>query len=147
MKRWVLNNLGFKLFALVLATVLWFYIHGEITKVLIQETFENIPIRLVANREKLLLANYQLSVSPKEVNILLRGEKDQIERVKKSDLKALVDISDVSGEGIYSLPVKILLPENIETVSKQVNPHACQVIIRGFEVPSEKISEEIIEGL
>jgi YbbR domain-containing protein len=137
MKRWVLNNLGFKIFSLILAIGLWFYIHGEITKVLVQKTFEGIPIRLVANREKLLLANYQLKITPQKIDVLLRGEKSQIEKVRKNDLKALVDISDISGEGIYNLPVKILLPENIEAVDKQINPSACQVVIRGFEVPAE----------
>jgi len=141
MKKWVLNNLGFKVFSLVLAVGLWFCIHGEITKMLMQKTFEDVPIRLVADREKLLLANYQLNVSPNKIDVLLRGEKSQVNKIKKKDVKALIDISDINGEGIYSLPVKILLPENIEAVSKQVNPSACQVVIRAFEVPGNNIRE------
>lgn len=137
MKKWVLNNLGLKIFSIFLAAGLWFYINGEITKVVVQKTFDNVRIRITADREKLLLANYQLKISPQTTTVLLRGEKNQIERIRESDLKVLVDISDVSGEGIYNLPIRILLPENIEAVAKAANPSSCQVIIRGFEALSK----------
>lgn len=135
MKKWVLNKLWLKLFSVILAVGLWFYIHSEITKIISQKTFENLPVRIMADRDMLLLSNYQVNISPEKIDILIRGEKSQIDKVKSSDLKALIDISDVRGEGIYNLPVKILLPENIN-VGKRTNPSACQVIIRGFTIPS-----------
>jgi len=135
MKKWVLNNLALKLFSIIVAVGIWLYIHTEITKIVSQKTFESIPVRMLADREELLLANYRVNISPEEINVLLRGEKNQLEKVRRGDLKALVDISDVEGEGIYNLPIKILLPENIE-LKKRVSPSACQVVIRGFEAPS-----------
>jgi len=138
MKRWVLNNIWLKLFSLVLAVFLWFYINSEISKVIIQKTYEDIPVRLVANWEKLLLANYQITISPKTIDVLLRSERHQIEKVEKTDIKALIDISDISDvSGEHNLPVKILLPENIEAIKKQTYPSSCQVVISGFKLPSE----------
>lgn len=134
MRKWVLNNLWLKIVSMILAVGLWFYIHSEITRIMVQKTFENVPVRLMVDREKLLLTDYQLTISPKKVDVLLRGEKNQVEKIRESELKALVDASDISAEGIYNLPVKILLPENIN-ITKQVNPSACQVTISGFKAP------------
>lgn len=135
MRKWVLNNLWLKIVSMILAVGLWFYINSEITKTLVQKTFINVPVRLMVDREKLLLTDYQLTISPEKVDVLLRGEKSQVEKIRKSELKALVDAGDISAEGIYNLPVRILLPENIN-ITKQVNPSACQVTISGFKVPA-----------
>lgn len=135
MRKWVLNNLWLKIGSMILAVGLWFYIHSEISRIMVQKTFENVPVRLMVDREKQLLTNYQLTVSPEKVDILLRGEKNQVEKIRGSELKAIVDVSDISAEGIYNLPVRILLPENIN-ITKQVNPSACQVAISGFKVPA-----------
>ncbi|MFH1856774.1 MAG: CdaR family protein [Candidatus Omnitrophota bacterium] len=141
MKKWLLNNVWLKLFAIIVAVTLWFYVNGEITKVFVQKPFSDVLVRIVADRDKLLLANYQVSISPEKVDVLLRGDKGQIEKMKKSDLKALVDISEVGAEGIYNLPIRILLPENV-IVTKQVNPTSCQVTIRGFKIPANQESVE-----
>lgn len=134
MRKWVLSNLWLKIVSIVLAVALWFYIHTEITRSIVQRTFNNVSVRLMVDRGKLLLANYQLTISPEKVDVLLRGEKSQVERIRETELKALVDVSDISAEGIYNLPVRILLPENI-TVTKQINPSACQLTISGFKAP------------
>lgn len=135
MRKWILNNPWLKIVSIGLALSLWFYVHTEITRSMVQRTFNNVSVRLMVDTGEILLTNYQLTISPEKVDVLLRGEKSQVEKIRESELKALIDVSAINVEGIYNLPVRILLPENV-SVSKQINPPACQVTISGFKAPA-----------
>ena len=82
------------------------------------------------------------------VELTVRGKKSDITGLKPDDVSAFADASTVSGSGIYSLPVKAILPDNltlIDTYPETVNVYLgtttskhlpIQVELRNYTVES-----------
>lgn len=105
------HNWQRKLFALLLATVLWLFVNNSINET---KTISNVPIRIInLPPDKTihgLLPNGMLS---RRITLTLTGSKDVIDELESSDLEVLLDASTTeSDEWIVQIHKKNLVSLN-----------------------------------
>lgn len=61
---------------------------------------------------------YVYSPSSEEVNLLIRGSESQVNQIDLNQFIAVLDVSELS-EGEFTLPIKIIKPEQFEIVSNE----------------------------
>ncbi len=120
MKKLFLNNLGLKVTSLILAIIMWFLTSAELTaKGEVQrKVVNNVEVGVLTSSKEEIFEPFKIKMAPQEVSLYIEGPKDQIENTNSEGITAFVDISDFAKEGIYSLPVKVILPDNIKMLSE-----------------------------
>lgn len=120
MRKWFLNDISLKAISLVLAVILWFSVSGVLTArhKIRRKEIHNVKVGLLRPSKEVVLGLFEVKVQPQEVNLLIEGPKDYLENISSKDIISFVDISDFTKEGIYRLPVKVILPDKIKTVSE-----------------------------
>ncbi|MDD4261476.1 MAG: hypothetical protein PHS89_04720, partial [Syntrophaceticus schinkii] len=105
----VRNNIGFKLLALFLAFMLWYYVAGQRDPI-IKRDF-TLPV------EARGLSSESVLVSPlPDVQVSTRGMRSIMRDVKGDDIRVYVQISDQEvGEKL--LPVQVESPFGVQVVS------------------------------
>ena len=113
MKRLLLENVGWKVLALALATFLWFSLSGQ-RRQRISERGYVIPLTVVNLPADMVIA----SPVPDTVDVRLRGPFDAIRIADPSKMEAVMDFSDArAGDRIYKLGGDdINAPEDLEVV-------------------------------
>ncbi|RKY39881.1 MAG: hypothetical protein DRP75_00560 [Candidatus Omnitrophota bacterium] len=79
---------------------------------LVNKEFKDVPLKFLLSS-----FNFFFKTSTKSVNITLTGPREDLERMKKSDIIAFVDLSELN-PGRYKLPVHIKLPVQISLLSE-----------------------------
>lgn len=105
-RRW-LNNWPFKLAALVLAVMLWFFIRTD-ESVTGQRTF-NVPLAVVGLNE-----NEMASGVPERVAVTIYGPSARIDALRAEGVDAFLDLEDVSGD--FNAPVNVFPPQGLTSV-------------------------------
>ena len=105
-RRW-LNNWPFKLAALVLAMLLWFFIRTD-ESVTGQRTF-NVPLAVVGLNE-----NEMASGVPERVAVTIYGPSTRIDALRAEGIDAFLDLEDVSGD--FNAPVNVFPPQGLTSV-------------------------------
>ncbi|TZE81311.1 YbbR-like domain-containing protein [Calorimonas adulescens] len=131
------KDLPLKLFCILVAFILWLYVMG-VENPQITYSFNNIPVQL-SNEDKLAKSDLILQgLKDDEVDIRIKGRRNDILKLNSSKISASVDLGEVDGPGSISLPVKVTgIPSNIDLVS--VNPQTVTVdvdrlVSRNFDV-------------
>lgn len=108
------NNLTMKIFALIMAIVLWSYVMSE-ENPSITEEFKNIEVILtnVATLERQNLV--VLEPNEPTVNVKVSGKRNDLNKITRKDIVARVDLSGYQ-EGSRKVPVYIEVPEEIKVV-------------------------------
>lgn len=121
----VRNNVGFKLLALFLAFMLWYYVAGQRDPIVMREF--NLPVAAQG------LTSERLLVSPlPDVRVTVKGMRSIMQDLKGDDFRAYVEIPDQEvGEKL--LPVLVDVPFGVEVVS--ISPARIKVDI---DVVAEK---------
>ncbi|HDM37533.1 MAG TPA: hypothetical protein ENG55_00560 [Candidatus Omnitrophica bacterium] len=132
MKRIFLNNLILKVTSLILAIIMWFLISMELTarENIQRKVISDVEIGLLRPSKEEIFGPFKIKLDPYKVDLYIEGPKDEVENCTSSNITAFVDISDFAKEGIYSIPVKVILPDNIRLLSE--NP-LCRVEISRYE--------------
>lgn len=102
--------------SIVAAVVLWIYVVGEMDP-RVTKTYHDITIRYTNEQA---LENYGLDVEnygTETVSVTLTGNRSAINKVKKSDIAVVVDLSDAK-LGTNKLTIHVTPPQNTE-VSRQ----------------------------
>ncbi|GFN22001.1 CdaR family protein [Thermanaeromonas sp. C210] len=127
LKNWR-ENLGYRLLAVVLALILWFYVTAEQNPNM--EQVVRIPLETENLGEGLVVADL-----PAEVQVRVEGRKGYINNLLPRDIKAYVDLRAARiGDNI--LPVQVSLPEGVTLV--RVNPPQVKVKVdqvRDLQLP------------
>jgi YbbR domain-containing protein len=120
MKKLLLNNLGLKIAALIIAIVMWFLVSAELTVrgETQRKVISDIEVGILRPSREEIVEPFKVKMNPRHVNLYIEGPKDQIADLTADNITAFVDISDFAREGIYSLPVKVILPDNIKMLSE-----------------------------
>lgn len=128
LKKWFLNNLGLKVLSLILAIILWFYIGGELGqgRNIQERVVRGIPVKVLEPLSGLGQHPFQIKIVPERIDLVLRGPKVDIDRLAPGELVAFVDISNLEVDRRYQLPVRVILPEDIESIPKVPS---CEVIL------------------
>lgn len=108
------NNLTIKIFALIMAIILWSYVMSEENPAITEE-FKNIEVTLtnVATLEKQNLV--VLEPNEPTVNVKVSGKRSDINKISEEDIIARVDLSGYQ-EGDRKVPVYIDVPDEIKVV-------------------------------
>ena len=108
-KKFFTENIGTKLIALLLAFGLWFFVgmqNPELTM-----NYKDIPV--AASQDGTGTNDEGLSViglKNQRVEVVARGKRSLLTSFKASDIRAWVDISDLTEPGTYNLPVHVTMP-------------------------------------
>ncbi|MFY9432214.1 MAG: CdaR family protein [Thermacetogeniaceae bacterium] len=102
------NNIGYKLLAILVAVMLWYYVAGQRDPIIER----NFTIQAVPRG----LSSEQVLITPlPEVKVTVRGLQSIVRNVRDSDLRVYVEI----GEGVVGeklLPVKVEAPFGVQVV-------------------------------
>lgn len=109
------NNLSFKLAALLVAIVAWYYVMEDKNPVKTQE-YKNIPVTIL-NQER-LSEKQLILMEPKNptVNITLQGKRNEMNRINYNEIKASIDIKDYLREGAHSIKVNVDKPNTLTVI-------------------------------
>ena len=120
MKKWFLNNLGLKILALCLAAMLWLFVNAELTSKykFVRKSVDNIKISILRQGQKMIISDYDVSLEPEFVKLMVEGPKDNIEVLTSENIIAFVDLTSIKETGNYFLPVKVILPNSLRLVFK-----------------------------
>ncbi len=111
------KNIAPKIFAIVLAVVLWLYVMNEQNPPI--ESSFTIPLEV-----RNAATSYVIADVPETVKVKVRGPRSIVAGVLTRDLKAYVDVKGLT-EGRHNLKVLASLPASLELV--EVNPDSVPV--------------------
>ena len=117
-RDYILNHLGWKLLSVISAVLIWWAIHSNI-----DESFKLSDSRTFATRtashtiEVTVMMKAtdmrRFAVTPKEVEVTVRGEPGVLNNLKLSEVLALVNLIDVKDETNFRKRVNVRTPTNV----------------------------------
>ena len=109
-ENWLVRyNVGYKILAVCLAFLLWYFVAGQ-RDPLAKQTY-NRPVELRPTTTQLVS-----TTTLPEVTITVSGTKDLVQSLQEQDIHAYVDVSGQTA-GVYSLPIQTSVPDNIQVLS------------------------------
>jgi YbbR domain-containing protein len=128
------RNITYKLLAVLLAALLWFYVTN--LQNLTDDRNLTVPILYYNLKEGLVVEN-----KPKEIEIKIRGPHSIVNLLSSKDIKASVDLAKAKlGENDYF--VEVILPSGVERVHSQ--PSSIKLLIdeiREKQLPIEVVTK------
>lgn len=120
------SDLTIKIFALVIAIILWSYVMNDVNPRKTKE-IKNIEVQMI-NQDELNRSGVVV-MSPHEikVDVKLSGRSKDVIKIKAKDIIAKVDLSGYS-EGVKRVPVYIEAPNNVE-----IKDHSPKEVLFKFE--------------
>lgn len=106
-ERFLKKNLDLKIVSLILAALLWLFIHLTQTAGGIEQSQTRVRIPLVIEN---LAPRLHVLSAPADVTVTVRTVRKSIERAKPSDFKASIDLEGKVPGAFVSLPVHIASP-------------------------------------
>ncbi len=103
-KKWVLNNIGYKILAVVFAFVLWLVILNT-TDQTMTRTISNIPV-MILNEQMVMDGTHVYTIeSGDTATVVVSGKRSIINNLNASDFLAVADFSELSITN--AVPIKI----------------------------------------
>lgn len=111
-----MNNLTVRIFALIMAIMLWSFVMGEEKPIKTVE--RTIPVQI--NNLSVLEEKNLLLIEPKDakIDIEIKGKRNTLNKLTDKDILATVDFKDCE-EGTMKLPVNIEVPPGITLVGSK----------------------------
>ncbi len=127
------------------ALLLWIYAIGY-DSTLFESTFDGIAVTIegeeaLASSENFTLAEGQTFSS---ITIVAKGKRSDLNELKSSDFRAVVDVSQVKGAGNQTLNIVVYSPNGIEIVSQ--SSKTVNVFVDEFTQKNELLSVNIDTG-
>lgn len=110
------NGLFPKILSVIAAIVLWLYVFQAVEY---EKTFSGITIEIEEN----FVSGSGLSIVNSfvhTVDITLSGTKSNIDSIDADDIRAFVDLNDVTEADVYTCNVEVDVPSGVDIVSKSV---------------------------
>ena len=105
-----------KILSVVAAIALWLYVYQAVGY---EKTFNGITIEIqenfVSGSGLSIVNNYE-----RTVDVTLSGTKSSIDSIDVTDIKAFVDLNDVTEADVYTCGVEINVPAGVDVVDKSV---------------------------
>lgn len=128
MKEKLLKNWGFKILALLLGFVIWFFV-ANVEDYSISKTITGIPVTLL-NQEAITDQNKVFEVTQgNTVNISVQGRRSVVEGLTADDFNATADLSELSITNAVQIEVEPHSSEVRREVSVTVNEGVLMVAI------------------
>lgn len=88
-----------------------------------------------------VLPEFQASVAPETIEVILFGPLPELETLIETDVRVVIDVTDLA-EGIYQLtPVVNILPERIQ--AEAISPETIEVEIIDLELPTPTLEPSL----
>ena len=132
MRHWFTNDVGWKLFSVILAVGIWITVHqilggGENPVALVvgekQATYQNIAVLVVSSAADVR----QFRVLPDMVSVTVSGSVTTLTALQPDQIRAVVDLTGIESAKELSRPVDVSLPPGQRLVS--VNPNSVSVLV------------------
>lgn len=110
-----------KIGCVVVAILLWSFAKGMDTAVR-EEVFSSIPVEIVNNSDFSVLSGEDVTV-----DITLSGTRSAINKISGNDIRAYVEMKDITEAGVYKLDIKYDIPNGVKfesSTSDSVLVHA-----------------------
>lgn len=106
-----LDEFVLKLFSLLLAVVVWLIVTFASQKEAAQtpSVFSNLPIRVVSSTEDVR----GFKVSPKDVEVTVRGSAKTLQDLQSKDIQAMVDLTGVATARDLHKRVEVSVPAGV----------------------------------
>ncbi len=118
-KGFFTRNTALKIFSLILALLLWFYVQIVQNPEVSYDIFE-VPITITGEAD-INSDGFVVGELPKKlkVNVTVSAKRSMIHVLDSSDFTAVVDVSDCTTAGSYNLPIKVRSSDSeVSVVSK-----------------------------
>jgi YbbR domain-containing protein len=115
MREWLTSDTGLKVVALVLATIMWFYVNSITSE---RRVIEGVRVESITAPH---LAVQR--ISEPTVNVVLRGSHGDLAQITRADLTAVVDLRDQTNPGKIRAtltPDSVRHPQRVQAI--QINP-------------------------
>lgn len=138
LRDWFIKDLGWKLFSIVLAVVIWLTVNrilvepGSSTESAVgdkQTTYDDLPVLVVSAASDVR----DFRVMPPAVTVTVSGAPNVMAVLQANQIRAVVDLTGIESAKKLHRRVDISLPPGVKLVS--VNPSNVEVII---PPPAEK---------
>jgi len=129
-RNWLVEDLGWKIFSLVLAGAIWFTVH----RILLESvqpasasggstlTYGNLPVLLVATDKDV----HQFRIAPEAVQVTVSGSPETIAVLQASQVHALVDLTGFDAKELKH-SVEVSVPPGVTVLS--VEPAKVGIIL------------------
>ena len=130
-KKTDMSKIARALLSIFFALMLWGAASSEESAVLTL-SYKNIPVEFINLNEELALDDIDT-----QINITLTGTNLQLNQVKKSNIRAVVDLSEIKSSGSYTMEVFIYgLPDNV-TISEISNKY---ILVDIYDIISQSFN-------
>jgi YbbR domain-containing protein len=121
LRKLLLDNLALKLFALIMATLIWLSIQIKINKAIQPPTISRVVSERVFDRHPLLILTDAenrgaFRTDPKEVSITVRGDITVVEKLRPDDIQAFVDLTRAAQDVDSTNKVVVHTPQDVVLV-------------------------------
>jgi YbbR domain-containing protein len=124
LRNLLFEDIWLKLFSLVLAVLIWLTVTFASQKEIGTEkrVFSNLPVTILASVEDV----HNFKVSPREVEITVRGDPKTLQSLQSKDIRAVVDLSGVAAARDLRKRIEVSVPASVTYL--RVAPEEVQVI-------------------
>ena len=132
-----------RLFTIVIAFFIWLYVANS-TNVTTEKEFELVKIERL-NTSSIEENNLVVeSMSYDTVNLTLTGTRNDFRTLNASDVRAYIDLSDISEPGEYVREIKVNVPAGFAATlnSESVSVYVDKASTKTFEVNNTNINYE-----
>lgn len=122
LREFISNNFWFKLVSVTLAMMIWVTIYTSIQgKVISRDsrvvTGMTVTFPLAITVVTAAADSRGFTVTPSEVEVTVRGEESVMERLKKTDVQAQVNLVDVKEARGLKKTIRVHTPTNVTLIS------------------------------
>lgn len=143
LREFLKTDLAARLISIVIAIIVWVYV-VILIEPHIDVTYSDIPV--IYSNTVNLSDNYVLvNEKPYTVTLKLRGSRNILSQINKSDITAYVDLNGYNQSGTFLLPILVRLPyEEVSVVEKKpfnISVTVNELVTQTFPITVEVIGE------
>lgn len=130
------EDILYKLLALLLATIIWLFVHKQIDRETItyeapttSSRFEELPLQFLLDPEASLRLRAE---EMPEILVAIQGPRNLLERLTPEQIQTFVDLTDVTEAGKYERPVQVWVSGQALKV-EDVHPQSVTIELKNSE--------------